>query len=409
MTVNPFRKKSSRKAGQGFETKAIHAGRDHIGNTGAVIPPMYLTATFEYGNLEGFDYTRSGNPNFRNLEKTLLELEHASYATVFNSGISAITAVVSTLNSKSTILAEENLYGCTYRLFDKVFSKFGVTVEYCDLSKPSNYARIEISQPDIVWVESPTNPLMKIIDIEAIAQHCNKAGSDLVVDNTFASAFVQQPLVLGASLSISSTTKYTNGHSDSLGGVVCTNDPSWHEAMIFSQKALGLNPSPFDTWLISRGAKTLGVRMERHANNALAIAKFFENETTAKLIRYPFLKSHPQHNLARRQMKNGSGMISVDLGLSLEETKQFMERLELFVIAESLGGIESLVCHPATMIHAAIPRQQREAIGITDSLFRFSVGIENIDDLIADIQQALPSSCKKIATRRTANWLRGNP
>ena len=406
--MNPFRKKSSKQVGQGFETKAIHAGRDHIGNTGAVIPPMYLTATFEYGNPDGFDYTRSGNPNFRNLEQTLLQLEHASFATVFNSGISAITAVVSTLNSQSTVLAEENLYGCTYRLFDKVFGKFGVKVQYCDLSNPLNYSQIEDTQPELVWIESPTNPLMKIIDIEAIAKHCRKAGSSLVVDNTFASAFVQQPLDLGATLSVSSTTKYTNGHSDSLGGVVCTNDRAWHEAMIFSQKALGLNPSPFDSWLISRGAKTLGVRMERHAENALAIAKFFENETTAKLVRYPFLKSHPQYNLARRQMKNGSGMISVDLSLSLEDTKQFMERLELFVIAESLGGIESLACHPASMIHAAIPKQQREAIGITDSLFRFSVGIENIDDLVADIRQALPASCLKTAPRKAGNWLRGN-
>jgi cystathionine beta-lyase/cystathionine gamma-synthase len=373
----------------GFETRAIHAGLDYREGTGAAIPPVFLTSTFESGNPLGFDYTRSGNPNFRNLQKTLATLEGAQHATVFGSGVAAITAVVSTLKSGDVVLAEENIYGCTFRLFDQVFAKFGVTIEYHDLTKFENLALIGERKPAMVWIESPTNPLLKVIDIVAVAEASKAAGSCLLVDNTFASSYLQRPLELGADLSLLSTTKYTNGHSDCLGGAVCSNDEAWQDKMIFAQKALGLNPSPFDTWLISRGAKTQALRMERHSSNALALATFLESESGAPMVRYPFLPSHPQYELAKRQMRGGSGIVIADFGLSLEKTAQFLAELKLFMRAESLGGVESLSCHPASMTHASVPKEVRESVGITDSLVRFSVGIETEEDLIADVRQAL--------------------
>lgn len=374
---------------EGFETRAIHAGHDFVGGTGAVTPPIYLSSTFEYGNEHGFDYTRSGNPNFRLLDRALASMEGGAHSTVFGSGVGAITAIVSTLKSGDHIVAEENIYGCTYRLLDQVFAKFGVTVAYYDLTDPANFSRIAEEKPTLVWIESPTNPLLKIIDIAAVSEAAHAAGAVLVVDNTFASSYLQRPLELGADLSLLSTTKYTNGHSDALGGAVICNDADWHEKMVFAQKALGLQPSPFDSWLILRGLKTQAVRMDRHGSNALAFAEFLEAEANATSVRYPFLPSHPQHQLARRQMRNGSGIVSVDFGLSLEQTLKFVESLRYFPKAESLGGIESLCCHPASMTHASVPKEQREKVGIGDSLVRFSVGIESIDDLIGDVRDGL--------------------
>lgn len=379
---------------KGFDTAAIHSGERYNSETGAIVAPIYMTSTFEYGNPGGFDYTRSGNPNFKNLENTLADLEHSSFCTVFGSGVSAITAVVSSLESGDSILLEENVYGCTYRLLERVFKKFGVTSYYCDFSNKENWKKIEEIKPTLVWLESPTNPLLKILDIAAISESAHKVGSLVVVDNTFASSFIQKPLKLGADLSLSSTTKYIGGHSDSLGGAVCTNLPEWQEKLIFAQKALGLHPSPFDSWLIQRGVKTLSLRMERHSANALKIAKYFENETSAKCVRYPFLESHPQYALAKKQMTLGSGIITVDLGLSLDETEKFIAKLKYFPKAESLGGVESLICHPASMTHASVPSEIKIKIGITDSLIRFSVGTENIEDLLADIKSALPSDLK---------------
>lgn len=371
-----------------FETAAIHLGLNYQEGTGAIIPPVYLTSTFRAGNPEEFDYTRSGNPNFTNLEETLSALEGAQFATVFSSGVAATTAVISTLKSGDLILTEENIYGCTYRLFDKVFEKFGLRVEYLDFTKDENIALIREKKPTLVWLESPTNPLLKILDIERITKVADEVGSTVLVDNTFASSFFQRPVQLGAHLSLSSTTKYTNGHSDCLGGVVCTNSSDWQAKMIFAQKSLGLNPSPLDAWLIARGAKTLAIRMERHEKNALAIAEYLESFPYTKFVRYPFLRSHPQYEVARKQMYGGSGIVTVDFDLSLEETKAFLGNLKIFALAESLGGIESLICHPATMTHASVPKDVREKVGITDSLVRFSVGIEHIGDLIADIEQA---------------------
>jgi len=373
----------------GFETQAIHNGSNYREDTGAVIPPLFQTSTFEYGNAGGFDYTRSGNPNFRNLEAILSGIENAKHATVFGSGVSAITAVVSTLKSGDWIVAEENIYGCTYRMLDQVFEKFGIQVEYTDLTNPDNFSRITERKPEFVWLESPTNPLLKIVDIKAIAEVAHEVGSTVLVDNTFASSVFQKPLDLGADLSLTSTTKYTNGHSDALGGVVCSNNPDWQEKMLFAQKALGLQPSPFDTWLITRGVKTMGVRMAKHHENALQFAEWLEGHSKVKWVRYPWLSSHPQHELAKKQMTGGSGIVTAEIDLSIDATRKFLEDLQYFALAESLGGIESLVCHPASMTHASIPKEVRESVGLTDGVVRFSIGIEDCDDLISDVETAL--------------------
>ena len=375
-----------------FDTAAIHIGQEPDKETGAVIPPVYLTSTFaqlEPGQTRGYDYTRSGNPAFDRLGATLAHLEQAKHATVFGSGMAAVTAIISTLSAGDHVVAEENIYGCTYRIYDKVFKKFGVTISYVDLSDPANYSAIAKQKPALVWIESPTNPLLKIIDIAPVAEAAHAAGTELLVDNTFASPYFQNPLALGADVCLSSTTKYINGHSDCLGGVVCSNAEEWNEKMIFAQKALGLNPSPFDCWLISRGLKTLSIRMEKHAANALKIAEYLEGLDQTATVRYPFLPSHPQHALAKKQMRGGSGIVTAVFDLPFEQVVKLISNLNLFSLAESLGGIESLICHPASMTHASIPQAEREAVGITDGLVRFSVGIENADDLIADIQTAL--------------------
>ena len=368
-----------------FETDSIHAGNEFKEATGSIIPPIFATSTFESDNEHGFDYTRSGNPNFTNLEQVIAKIEKSDCATVFASGVSAITAVLSTLNKDSKILAEENIYGCTYRLIDQVFSRFGVSVEYIDFTNKKSLERISEVSPDLVWIESPTNPLLKIIDIEAIANVTRDLETTLVVDNTFSSSFIQCPLELGADLSLLSLTKYTNGHSDALGGAVCSKDKDWGNKMIFAQKALGLQPSPFDCWLIQRGLKTQSLRMEKHSNNAYEVAKYLEVRFPDKKIIYPFLESHPQYKIARKQMKMGSGIITADLGLGLEKTVTLLSELQFFTKAESLGGIESLSCHPASMTHSSIPKEVREGVGITDSLFRLSIGIENATDLIVDL------------------------
>lgn len=370
-------------------THAIHTGENFHQETGAVIPPIYMTSTFSHGNSGGFDYTRSGNPSFTNLEKTLAALEKAKYATVFGSGMAAITAVLSTLKSGDLILAEENIYGCTYRIIDQVFEKFGLKVEYYDFTDEKNFSKIIEKKPALVWIESPTNPLLKIIDIEEISKITKKSGSTLVIDNTFASPALQNPLDLGADISLSSSTKYINGHSDALGGVVCTNSKEWNEKMIFAQKAIGLQPSPFDCFLISRGVKTLEVRMKKHCENALKIAEFLEKQSWVKWVKYPFLKSHPQYELAKKQMKGGSGIITAELNIPFDNILRFLKNLKLFTLAESLGGIESLVDHPASMTHASIPKIEREKVGITDGLIRFSIGIEHSEDLMGDIEDAI--------------------
>lgn len=378
-----------------FETRAIHVGQEPDAETGAVMPPIYATSTFAQtrpGETRGYDYTRSGNPNFTRLARTLASLEGGEFATVFGNGMAAITAVLSTLSSGDLVLAEENVYGCTFRIFDKVFEKFGVRVQYVDFADPAQYAQIAALRPALVWLESPTNPMLKILDIRAIADEAEKVGAPVLVDNTFASPYFQRPLELGATLSLSSTTKYVNGHSDCLGGVVVTNDAAWQDKMIFAQKAVGLNPSPFDTWLVQRGVKTLALRMERHHENALALARRLEVSGSVRWVRHPFLDAHPHVEVARRQMSGGSGIVTLELDADLERTTAFVSGLEIFALAESLGGIESLVDHPASMTHASIPREEREKVGILDGLVRLSVGVEHVEDLAADLDRALAAA-----------------
>lgn len=387
--TNPVSEPESKTPVVGANTRVIHHGESFAGETGSVMPPIFPTSTFAHGNPGGFDYTRSGNPNFRILDSVLASVEGCDHATVFGSGVSAITAVVSQLKQGDLVLCEENLYGCTVRLFEQVFAKFGLRTEWVDFTKPEALDSIRNSQPAMVWLESPTNPLLKVIDLQAVCAVSQALDIPVLVDNTFATALVQRPLDLGATLSLTSTTKYINGHSDALGGVVCTNDPDWHQKMVFSQKALGLQPSPFDCWLITRGIKTLPLRMRQQMANAAALADQLADHPSVNWVRYPHRSDHPQHQVATRQMKAGGAIVTVSFNASQEQTYAMCKRLRWFTMAESLGGIESLICHPATMTHAAVAAEVKAKLGIDDGLVRFSVGCEDLEDLQADLAQAL--------------------
>ena len=370
-------------------TRAIHHGESFAEGTGTVMPPIYATSTFAHGNSEGFDYTRSGNPNFRILEGVLASVEHCEHATVFGSGVSAITAIASGLRQGDLVLCEENLYGCTVRLFEQVFAKFGVRTQWVDFTAPSAVDAIATSQPAMVWLESPTNPLLKVIDLRAVCAAAKAANVPVVVDNTFATALVQRPLELGATLSLTSTTKYINGHSDALGGAVCTDDSSWHQKMVFAQKALGLQPSPFDCWLITRGIKTLPLRLKQQMANAATLADHLANHPRVSWVRYPHRSDHPQQDVALQQMRGGGAMVTIGINASLDQAYAVCKALRWFTMAESLGGVESLICHPATMTHAAVAAEVKQKLGISDGLIRLSVGCEDVSDLINDLDQAL--------------------
>ena len=373
----------------GNNTRVIHHGISFAEDTGTVMPPIFPTSTFAHGNQAGFDYTRSGNPNFRILDGVLASLEGCEHATVFASGVSAITAVVSQLKQGDLVLCEENLYGCTVRLFEQVFAKFGLRTEWVDFTKPETLAAIGSKQPAMVWLESPTNPLLKVIDLQAVCSVTQPLGIPVVVDNTFATALVQRPLELGATLSLTSTTKYINGHSDALGGAVCTNDSEWHQKMVFSQKALGLQPSPFDCWLITRGIKTLPLRLKQQMANAAALADQLASHSKVNWVRYPHRTDHPQHAVALKQMAAGGAIVTASFKANQEQTYALCKCLQWFTMAESLGGIESLICHPATMTHAAVSTEMKAKLGIDDGLVRFSVGCEDLEDLETDLEQAL--------------------
>ena len=370
-------------------TRAIHHGDSFAEGTGTVMPPIYATSTFAHGNPGGFDYTRSGNPNFRILEAVLASVEQCAHATVFGSGVSAITAIASTLRQGDRVLCEENLYGCTVRLFEQVFAKFGVRTEWVDFTDATALATIAERKPAMVWLESPTNPLLKVIDLEAVCMAARSAGVPVVVDNTFATALVQRPLAMGATLSLTSTTKYINGHSDALGGAVCCDDPAWHQKMVFAQKALGLMPSPFDCWLITRGIKTLPLRLRQQMASAAAIADHLAAHPAVAWVRYPLRTDHPQHSVAQRQMQGGGAIVTLGLNANRDLAYAVGKALRWFTMAESLGGVESLICHPATMTHAAVSVDVKEKLGISDGLVRLSVGCEDTADLIADLDQAL--------------------
>ncbi len=375
-----------------FSTKAIHIGQEPDKETGAVIPPIYMTSTYAQeapNKHKGYDYTRAGNPNFTNLEATLASLEQGKVATVFSSGIGATTAIISSLSKDDKVVIADDLYGGTYRLFSRVFSQFGIdfsTVDTQDLAAVE--AKLK-TNPKLIFLESPTNPLLRISDIEAITSLAKKHKVLTVVDNTFATPYFQNPLNLGADFVMHSTTKYIGGHSDVIGGVVVTNHEDWKEKLDFARMAIGLNPSPFDNWLTTKGVKTMGIRMERHFTNATKIAEYFNNHPKVKKVYYPGLPSHPNYEIAQKQMSGYSGIVSVEFDLSLEDSMKLVSSFKLFTLAESLGGVESLVDHPASMTHASIPKEERKKNGLSDGLIRFSCGIEDVEDLIEDLDNVL--------------------
>lgn len=378
-----------------FATKAIHMGWESDPETGALMPPIYMTSTFALdspGQSRGFEYTRTNNPNFSILEKTLASLEGGAHATVFSSGIAALMGMISTLNQGDRIIALDGIYGGTYRLFKKVMNRFGVELHILyDTSFESIEEALQAIKPKWVIFESPNNPLLNLFDIEKISSLAKKYEALTIVDNTFASPYCQNPLLFGADVVWHSTTKYIGGHSDVLGGVVITESSAFKQELDFARKTLGGCPSPFDCWLITRGVKTLAVRMQQHEKNALAIAHHLEGHPKVKKVHYPGLPSHPHHAIAKKQMRAFNGMLSVEFHLPQEATLKLLSSFEFFTLAESLGGVESLVCHPATMTHAIIPSDERKLLGITEGLIRFSVGIEDCEDLIHDIDKALRS------------------
>jgi len=377
---------------QRFETRAIHAGCEPDSGTGAIMTPIFQTSTYVQespGKHKGYDYSRTHNPTRTALEKNIASLEEGNYGLAFSSGMSAISTVTQLLDADDHVICCDDVYGGTFRLFDKILKRYNLEFDFVDITSSQSLERYIKSNTKLIWLESPSNPLLKLVDIEAIAKIAKSRGIVTVVDNTFATPFFQQPLKLGAGIVMHSTTKYLNGHSDVIGGALVTNDQYLYNKLQFLQNAVGAVPSPFDCFLVLRGIKTLAVRMERHAGNALKIAKFLESHPKVRKVIYPGLKSHPQHELARKQMSGFAGIITFFIKGGLEAARRFLEKVKIFSLAESLGGVESLIEHPAIMTHASLPKEVREKIGISDELIRVSVGIENVDDLIDDLKQAI--------------------
>lgn len=378
----------------GFDTNAIHAGQYPDPTTGAVITPIYATSTYAQeapGIHKGFDYGRSHNPTRFAFERAIAALEAGTAGFAFSSGLAAIGAVLEVLDHGSEIIAMDDLYGGSYRLFERVRKRSaGLKVKYVDLSKLELLEAAITPQTKLIWVETPTNPLLKLADIEEIGKIAKKHSILLAVDNTFASPYLQKPLTLGADIVVHSATKYINGHSDVIGGVAVTNREDLAEKIGFIQNAVGSIAGPFDSFLMHRGLKTLGIRMEKHNRNAYKLATWLEKQAGVEKVYYPGLLSHPQHQLAHKQMTTGyGGMISVVLEGGLERATKFLKATKIFTLAESLGGIESLIEHPAIMTHATIPVETRKSLGIEDGLIRLSVGIESVEDLKEDLHQAL--------------------
>jgi cystathionine gamma-lyase len=375
----------------GFATRAIHAGQDADPATGATVVPIYATSTYTQagpGQHKGYEYSRSANPTRTALETCLASLEGGERGLAFASGLAATTAVVSVLRPGDEVVAAADLYGGTYRLLERVFKPWGLHARYTDDPSPEGFARLVGPATKLVWIETPTNPLLQILDIAAVAAVAHKAGALLAVDNTFASPYLQQPLALGADLVVHSTTKYLGGHSDVVGGAVIGRKELL-APVAFYQNAAGGVPGPFDAYLTLRGLKTLELRMQRHCANAARLAAWLAGQPQVEKVYYPGLPGHPGHELARRQMRDFGGMVSLRLKGGGEAARRFLPRTRLFSLAESLGGVESLVCHPATMTHASIPAEVRRARGVDDGLIRLSVGIEDADDLQEDLRRAL--------------------
>lgn len=379
-----------------FATKAIVVGQEPDPLTGAVITPIYQTTTFaqdEPGKHKGYDYSRSGNPTRTVLEKVLAGLENGAHGYAFASGLGAMTTLImALLKSGDHVIVGDDVYGGTFRLLDKVMKKFGVEASYVDMTDVKNIERAVTPATKMLFLETPTNPLLKLTDLKAAAAVAKKHKIITVVDNTFASPYLQQPLELGADIVLHSTTKYIGGHSDVVGGAIILKDSRFAQDIAFHQNAIGATPDPFASWLTLRGVKTLAVRMKEHTHNAQELAEFLEAHDGVEEVIYPGLKSHPQHRLAQQQMNGGGGMIAVRLKGGEAEARAFLKALKYFRLAESLGGVESLIEIPSLMTHGSIPKEAREKLGITDSLIRISVGIEDIADLKADLAQALEKS-----------------
>jgi cystathionine gamma-lyase len=380
-----------------FETLAIHAGQSPDPTTGAIMTPVYLTSTYVQdgpGVHKGYEYSRTQNPTRHALQDCLAALEGAKHGLAFASGLAATDAVLHLLDAGDHVLYSDDVYGGTFRIFDKVFRRLGLSFEAVDMSDPANVARAFRKETKLVWIESPTNPMLKLVDLAEVARVARSHGALSVVDNTFATPYFQRPLALGVDLVVHSTTKYLNGHSDVVGGAAATSDGALHERLKFVQNAVGGVPSPMDSFLVLRGLKTLHVRMARHAENAMALARFLEGHPQIERVTYPGLPSHPQHALARRQMTGFGGMLTFVLRGGLPAATAFLKAVRVFACAESLGGVESLIEHPAIMTHASVPRETRERLGIADGLVRVSAGIENVADLVADLERGFGAAKK---------------
>ncbi len=376
-----------------FGTKAIHAGQKPDRETGAIMTPIYQSSTFVQaapGEHKGYEYARTGNPTRTALEANLAALENGVRGLAFASGMGAMDAVMRLFSAGDHVVACDDLYGGTYRLFNQIYSRFGMEFSFVDMALPEAVERSLSPHTRMVWIETPTNPLLKVLDIKRVAEVAKASGAMVVVDNTFATPFLQQPLALGADLVVHSVTKYLGGHSDVIGGAVIARDAELADRLAFIQNAAGAVPGPQDCFLALRGVKTLHLRMERHCHNAMRVARFLEEHPRVGRVYYPGLESHPQHALAARQMSDFGGMVSFELADdSLQRAATFCSATRVFALAESLGGVESLIEHPAIMTHASIPKEVRESYGLRDSLIRLSVGIEDETDLIEDLEQAL--------------------
>lgn len=375
----------------GFSTDAIHAGQIPDATTGAVSTPIYMTSTYAQESLginKGFEYGRTHNLTRQALEKNIATLERGKYGIAFSSGMSAVQAILGLVKSGDHMVVSDNVYGGTYRLMELIMKDYGLQFSWVDTSDKKNIEDALRPNTKIVYIETPTNPMLNLTDLKAATEICKKNNLISIVDNTFMTPYFQNPLELGIDIVLHSTTKYLNGHCDVVGGILITKDEKLHERLRYLQNAIGAIPSPFDCWLTLRATKTLALRMKQHNKNAIKIAEYFASNSKAKKVIYPGLKNHPQHELAKKQMSGFGGIISIDFG-DVETAKKVLNNVKVFTLAESLGGVESLVCHPASMTHASVPKEDREKMGLTDSLVRFSVGVEDVEDLIADIEQAL--------------------
>jgi cystathionine beta-lyase/cystathionine gamma-synthase len=375
-----------------FETRAIHAGQDPDEETGALMTPIHANSTYEQdapGDHRGYEYSRTGNPTRTDLEENLASLERAAFGRCFSSGMGAINTVVNLLEAGDHVVSSDDVYGGTRRIFDRVFADYDLAFTYVDMTDADAVAEAVGPDTELVWVETPTNPLMRVVDVAAMADIAAEADAICAVDNTFATPYLQRPIEQGADVVCQSLTKYLGGHSDVVAGALLTDDPDLDERIGFHQNAVGATPGPHECFLVLRGTKTLPVRMDRHCESARALAEWLDGHDDVSRVYYPGLESHPQHDLAAEQMDDFGGMLGFELEATLEEASEVVSRTAVFTLAESLGGVESLIEQPAAMTHATIPREEREAIGLTDGLVRASVGIEHVDDLQADLQQAI--------------------